>query len=135
MDLHVPVAVGSDTYVDADFLFVGPNGLRVTYGVKIFNNGARGALFGLLYDTPDNVFFINCPLDTDTHYLTKASTSGSSVGGMATLPVVNRSGSVRYRAQTVGRKVPCAGEINRSEPIRFLAGASERRIPLLPRAG
>jgi hypothetical protein len=80
MDLQVPVAVGSDTYIDADFLFIGPDGLRVTYGVKIFKNGARGALFGLLYDTPDNVFIINCPLDTDTHYLTKASTSGSSAG-------------------------------------------------------
>lgn len=80
MDLQVPVAQGSDTYVDADLLFVGPNGLRVTYGVKLFKNGARGALFGLLYDVPDNVFIINCPLDTDTQYLTKASTSGSSVG-------------------------------------------------------
>jgi hypothetical protein len=80
MDLQIPVATGSDTYIDADFLFIGPNGLRVTYGVKLFNNGARGALFGVLYDTPDNVFIINCPLETNTQFLTKASTSGSSTG-------------------------------------------------------
>jgi hypothetical protein len=80
MDLQVPVAVGSDTYVDADFLFIGPNGLRVTYGVKLFKNGARGALFGVLYDVPDNVYIINCPLETDTQFLTRASTSGSSAG-------------------------------------------------------
>ena len=39
MDLQIPTAVGSDTYVLADFLFVGPNGVRISYGVKIFSNG------------------------------------------------------------------------------------------------
>jgi len=81
MDLQIPVAVGSNTYVTADFLFIGPNGVRISYGVKLFHNGARqSTLLGGGYDSLDNSYMINCPLGTDTQFLTKASASGSSTG-------------------------------------------------------
>ncbi len=80
LDLQVPVAVGSHTYVNADLLFVGPNGARISYGIKLFQNGARTAVLGGGYDDVDNAYMINCPLGTDTRFLTKASTSGSSTG-------------------------------------------------------
>jgi hypothetical protein len=80
LDLQVPVAVGSSTYVTADFLFVDPNGVRISYGVKLFRNGSHGSLVGSSYNDIDNSYMINCPLGTDTHFLTKASTSGSFTG-------------------------------------------------------
>ncbi|HEY2807872.1 MAG TPA: hypothetical protein VGI91_03685 [Steroidobacteraceae bacterium] len=80
LDLQVPVAVGRHTYINADLLFVGPNGARISYGVKLFQNGARTAVLGSRYDDVDDAYMINCPLGTDTHFLTKASTSGSSTG-------------------------------------------------------
>jgi hypothetical protein len=81
LDLQVPVAVGSDTYVAADLLFVGPKGVRISYGVKLFHNGSSTPLLvGSDYDVPDNVYMINCPLGSDAQYLTTASTSSSSTG-------------------------------------------------------
>ncbi len=82
MDVQIPVAVGSDTYVTADFLFLDPNGERFSYGVKLFHNGATNnlTLVGSGFDSLDNVYIINCPLGTDTTFLTKASTSSSSTG-------------------------------------------------------
>lgn len=80
MDLQIPVAVGSKTYVNADFLFVGPNGVRISYGVKLFQNGARHSTLSTGYDSSANDYQIDCPLGTDTQFLTKASTSGSSTG-------------------------------------------------------
>lgn len=80
LDLQVPVAVGSHTYVNADLLFVDPYGVRISYGVKLFQNGAHSAVLGSRYDDVDNAYMINCPLDTDTQFLTKAPSSGSSTG-------------------------------------------------------
>ena len=82
LDVQIPVAMGSDTYVTADFLFLDPDGTRFSYGVKIFHNGATHnlTLVGSGYDELDNVYIINCPLDTDTEFLTRASTSESSTG-------------------------------------------------------
>jgi len=81
MDLQVPVAVGRQTYVTADLLFLAPNGARISFGIKLFHNGAKSALLlGGGYDEIDNAYMINCPLGTDTRFLTKGSTSGSSTG-------------------------------------------------------
>jgi hypothetical protein len=80
VDLQVPIAEGSDTYVDADFLFIAPNGVRVSYGVKLFRNGPAPSLVGSNYDVPDDVYQVNCPLGTDTQFLTKASASDLSTG-------------------------------------------------------
>ena len=80
MDLQVPFAVGRDTYVNADLLFVDPNGVRISYNVKLFRNGAHAATLGSSYNEIDNAYMINCPLGTDTHFVTRASTSGSSTG-------------------------------------------------------
>jgi len=80
MDLQVPVAVGRQTYVTADLLFLAPSGARISFGIKLFHNGAKSALLGGGYDEIDNAYMINCPLGTDTRFLTKGSTSGSSTG-------------------------------------------------------
>jgi hypothetical protein len=80
MDLQIPVAVGSKTYVNADFLFVGPNGERISYSVKLFHNGAAHSTLSTGYDSHAKDYRIDCPLGTDTQFLTKASTSGSSTG-------------------------------------------------------
>jgi hypothetical protein len=62
MDLQVPVAVGSSAYVLADFLFVGPNGVRISYGVKIFSNGAAQQHCGSSYNVDGNSYQLNCPI-------------------------------------------------------------------------
>jgi hypothetical protein len=84
LDLQVPVAVGSDTYVAADLLFVGPNGVRVSYGVKLFHNESRlPLLVGSDYDVPDNSYMLNCPVGAEAQYLTyltTASTSSAATG-------------------------------------------------------
>lgn len=80
LDLQVPVAAGSSTYVNADLLFIGPNGTRISFGIKLFQNGAHTAVLGGGYDDVADAYMLNCPLGTDTRFLTKASTSGSSTG-------------------------------------------------------
>jgi hypothetical protein len=80
MDIQIPVADGPDTYTTADFLFVGPGGVRVSLGVKIFHYGSTSAQVGSHYDSVDNVYMINIPIDTDKTYLTKAATSASTTG-------------------------------------------------------
>lgn len=80
MDLQVPVGVGSDTYVTADLLFVGPKGLRISYGIKLFHNGPAPTLVGSHYNVGGNVYIINSPLGTENQFLTTASNSCSSTG-------------------------------------------------------
>jgi hypothetical protein len=80
MDLQVPVAVGSHTYVSADLTFIDPTGVRISYNVTLFHNGARPSAPASRYDAVDNYYMMICPLGTDTHFLTKASTSASSTG-------------------------------------------------------
>jgi hypothetical protein len=41
LNLQVPTAVGRDTYVHADLLFEGQNGVRISYSVGLFRNGVR----------------------------------------------------------------------------------------------
>ncbi len=80
LDLQVPVAVGQHTYINADLLFIGPSGARISYGVKLFQNGARSSVVGIGYDDVAAAYMINCPLGTDTQFLTKSSTSDSFAG-------------------------------------------------------
>jgi len=80
MDLQVPVAVGSHTYVVADLTFVDPFGVRLSYNVTLFHNGAHQSVPSSRYDQVDNYYMMICPLGTDTRFLTKASTSASSTG-------------------------------------------------------
>ncbi|MGO9635835.1 MAG: hypothetical protein ACLPX1_18360 [Steroidobacteraceae bacterium] len=80
MDLQIPTAVGSDTYVLADFLFVGPNGVRISYGVKIFSNGESTQQTGASYVSDANVYQLNSPLGADPRFVTQAQGSAPATG-------------------------------------------------------
>ena len=45
LDLQIPTAVGKATYINADLLFLAPNGSRVSYGINLFHNGAPKSLY------------------------------------------------------------------------------------------
>jgi hypothetical protein len=77
MDLQVPVAVGTDTYVAADFLFVGPDGVRISYAVKLFGNGDTHPQFGTGYNEPSNAYTIASPLGIDQQFVTAAPGSAT----------------------------------------------------------
>lgn len=79
MDLQVPTAVGSDAYVVLDLLFKSLNGVRVSYGVKIFHNGGDDST-GTGYDQPSNSYMLNSALGFDDRYVTRASDSASATG-------------------------------------------------------
>jgi len=80
MDLQIPTAVGKDTYVLADFLFEDPNGVHISYGVKIFQNGVTQPIVGSGYDAPSNSYMLNSPLGVDQRFVTKAQDSASATG-------------------------------------------------------
>jgi len=80
MELQIPVAVGKQTYVNADLLFVGPNGEHVSYGIKLFHNGVNSATTSTGYDVPTNGYILDAPLGSNQQFVTKASTSASSTG-------------------------------------------------------
>jgi hypothetical protein len=80
MDLQIPAAVGSNNYVLADLLFVGANGVRISYGVSIFRNGGTQPVVGTKYDTPSNTYMLNSPLGVDQHFVTRVSDSASWTG-------------------------------------------------------
>jgi hypothetical protein len=77
MFLQIPTAVGSDTYVNVDFLFQGPNGVRLSYGTLIFHNGMNQQGVGYGYDAPSNSYMLNSPLEANQAFVTQ--TSGSAV--------------------------------------------------------
>jgi hypothetical protein len=80
MDLQIPTAVGNDAYVVADFLFEDPNGVRISYGVKIFSNGRTNQVVGSSYDAPSNGYQLNSPLGVDQRFVTPAPGSALSTG-------------------------------------------------------
>jgi len=80
MDLQIPTAVGADTYVVADLLFVGPNGVRISYGVEIFHNGAAHPTAATGYDAPSNSYMLNSPLGIDQRFVTQVQGSASWTG-------------------------------------------------------
>ena len=65
MDLQIPTAVGNDTYVNADLMFIGPNGVRISYSASIFHNGSTHPVLGAGYDAPSNSYMLNSPLGVD----------------------------------------------------------------------
>jgi hypothetical protein len=79
LDLQVPTASG-DAYVVADLLFEGPNGVRVSYGVKLFGNGVTNPVVGCGYDAPSNSYTIDSPLGVDERFVSKAANSTSDTG-------------------------------------------------------
>ncbi len=80
MDLQIPVALGSSTYVLADFLFVGANGVRISYGIKIFMYGNAPSVVGGDYVSDANVYQINSPLLANQLYVTPTSDSALATG-------------------------------------------------------
>ena len=80
MDLQIPTAVGKDTYVVADLLFKDPNGVRLSFGVKIFSNGVTQPIVGSGYDVPSNSYMLNSPLGVDQRFVTLVQGSASATG-------------------------------------------------------
>jgi hypothetical protein len=80
MDLQIPMAVGDSTYVVADFLLVGPNGVRISYGIKIFANGSPHQLMGGGYDSASNSYMLNSPLEANQPFVTQVAGSASATG-------------------------------------------------------
>ncbi len=76
MDLQVPMAVGKDTYVSADLLFLDANGTRISFGFKAFQNGVRGTtVFGSLYDASEKVYILNSPIAPGQQFVTMGPSS------------------------------------------------------------
>ena len=80
MELQIPTAVGNDTYVVADFLFEDPNGVRISYGVKIFSNGEPNQVVGSGYDPDSNSYMLNSPLAGATQFVTQVQGSAATTG-------------------------------------------------------
>lgn len=80
MDLQIPVASGPSTYVLADFLFLGPGGLRISYGIKIFTYDDAPSVVGGVYDPPSGSYQLNSPLIADQLYVTLAPGSAAATG-------------------------------------------------------
>jgi hypothetical protein len=81
LDLQIPTAVGSDTYVTADLLFLDPRGTRISIGVKLFQNEIRGSgVLGTLYDPSEKVYILNSPLTANQQFLTPVQGSASTTG-------------------------------------------------------
>lgn len=79
LDLQVPTASG-EAYVVADLLFEDPNGVRVSYGVKLFANGVTNPVVGCGYDAPSNSYTLDSPLGIDERFVSKAANSTSDTG-------------------------------------------------------
>jgi hypothetical protein len=79
LDLQVPTASGV-AYVVADLLFEDPNGVRVSYGVKLFGNGVTNPVVGCGYDAPSNSYTIDSPLGFDERFVSNAANSASDTG-------------------------------------------------------
>jgi hypothetical protein len=77
MDLQIPTALGNNTYVTADLLFRDPNGVRISFGVKIFSLGQTEPVVGTGYNAPGNSYMLNSPLQVDQQYLTLAQGSAA----------------------------------------------------------
>jgi hypothetical protein len=83
VNLQIPMAVGKDTYVTVDLLFLDANGTRISFGFKAFQNGVSGhTVFGSLFDPSEKVYIINSPLAPGQQYVTLAP--GSAIAGGAT---------------------------------------------------
>lgn len=70
MDLQIPMAVGKDTYVTTDFLFDGPAGAQLSFGVELFHNEGVKPVIGVGYDGPSKNYMLNSPLGVDQTYVT-----------------------------------------------------------------
>lgn len=80
LNLQVPIAQGDDTYVVEDLLFIGPNGVRLSYGVKLFANGLFNPTVGSGYDSPSNTYELNSPLGIDQRFVSSAEGSATDAG-------------------------------------------------------
>ena len=80
MYLQIPTASGRDTYVNADYLFKGPNGVRLSFGVKIFRNGGSQPVMGSGYDVSSNTYMLNSPLLPNQSYVTVTTGSATATG-------------------------------------------------------
>lgn len=81
LDLQVPMAMGKDTYITLDFQFLDPNGNQVSFGYKLFKNGARGTtLFDSMYIPSEHVYIINTPLAAGQSFVSLAPGSAISTG-------------------------------------------------------
>jgi hypothetical protein len=79
MDLQIPIASG-EAYVVQDLLFEDPNGVRVSYGIKLFANGVTNPIVGCGLDAPSKSYTLNSPLGIDERFVSKAASSMSDTG-------------------------------------------------------
>lgn len=77
IDLQVPTASGADTYVVVDSLYIGPNGVRVSLGAKLFVNGSPNATYGTNLDGP--TYTLNAPMGPNP-FLTAVMNSAMTTG-------------------------------------------------------
>jgi len=80
MDLQVPTAVGSAAYVVLDMVFQTTSGVKISYGVAIFHNGAAPSAVTTGYDSPSNEYMLNSPLGVDQRFVARASDSAGPTG-------------------------------------------------------
>lgn len=80
MQLQIPVASGGDTFASVDLLFVDPNGVRLSFAVKLFDYGHLPNQLGTNFDTATDTFLFNCPLGGEPDYITQSPGSANGTG-------------------------------------------------------
>ena len=77
MQLQVPAAAGANTFVSADLLFLDPNGVRLSYSIKLFSYGHSAGELGGGYDSISNSYMFNCPLTGASQFITPGQSSAA----------------------------------------------------------
>jgi hypothetical protein len=81
LNLQIPTAVGKDTYVAADFVFLAASGVRVSFSVVLFHNEIPRQLpVNTTYDKPEDVYILQVPLYDDQQFITLVQGSESATG-------------------------------------------------------
>jgi hypothetical protein len=122
VDLQIPVAVARDTCVTADLWFLYPIGVRISLGLKVFQNGIAGStVLGTLYDPSDKVYILNSPLAAGQQFVTSAPGSATA-GGSTWLAWRHFQWTVNQAQFIAALKYPVAkypGKITSTDPTQY----------------
>jgi hypothetical protein len=80
MDLQIPMAVGRDTYVSADLVFLDPAGVRISFSINLFHNGAAHLFLTSTYDLAENIYILELPLAQGQLFVTPVLGSAVQTG-------------------------------------------------------
>jgi hypothetical protein len=80
LDLQIPTAAGKDTYVSADYSFLDTNGVRISFSVNLFHNGAAHLTLASNYNSSEHIYILDVPLAAGQPFVTVVQGSASETG-------------------------------------------------------